>query len=70
MDAVEAMEPRYEDAVIKDLMPYFTTHFAKNDMLRLPEVKRRLVGLAKKVHGDNVRDVLLINVFEQKFGDK
>ena len=67
-NAVEANEPKYEDAVLADFMPYFSTHFAKSDMLNLAEIKRRLVRLAKKIHGDNVVDVLIINVFEQKFG--
>lgn len=67
-DAVEAIEPRFENAVIKEFTPYFSTHFGKSDLINLAEVKRKFVKLAKDVHGDNVRDVLLINVFEQRFG--
>ncbi|MBM3515919.1 MAG: hypothetical protein FJX59_19715 [Alphaproteobacteria bacterium] len=67
-DAVEMFEPRFENEVIKEFTSYFSVHFEKNDSINLPEVKRRFVKIAKAVHGDNVRDVLLINVFEQSFG--
>ena len=67
-DPVEAQISRYEDAVIAEFIPYFSEFFARNDMLNLEDIKRRLVKLAKKLYADKVKDVLIVNVFEQKFG--
>ena len=67
-DAVEALEPKYEDAVLAEFVPYFSEFFVKNDMLNLVDIKRRMMKLSKKIHGDKVRDVLIINIFEQRFG--
>jgi len=67
-DAVEMQIVRYESAVLDEFMPYFQKHFAENKMLNLPEIKDKLNAMAKKLYGDKVIDVLLINVFEQKFG--
>lgn len=67
-DFVEGNIVRYENAVLDEFVPYFQTYFAKNDLLNLREVKAKLNGMAKQLYGDRVIDVLLINVFEQKFG--
>lgn len=67
-DPVELQIARYEDAVIAEFIPYFSSYFGKNDMLNLEDIKSRMVKLAKRLYGDKVNDVLIVNVFEQKFG--
>jgi hypothetical protein len=62
---IEAGLTRYQDEMLKDFVPYFQTYFVKNDMLDIQEIKKRLVKHAKTVFGDNVKDVLLVNAFEQ-----
>ncbi|MSO97354.1 MAG: hypothetical protein EXR11_03915 [Rhodospirillaceae bacterium] len=59
---------RYENAVIRDFIPYFQKYFAKNNLLNLREIKSILNASAKKLYGDKVIDVVLINIFEQRFG--
>ena len=34
-DAVEALEPKYDDAVLAEFVPYFSDFFVKDDMLNL-----------------------------------
>jgi len=68
-DAVESQIVRYENAVIDMFVPYFQKYFAgKNDLLDLVEIKKMLNDKAKRLYGDKVIDVLLVNAFEQKFG--
>jgi hypothetical protein len=62
---VEAGLTRFQDQVIRDLVPYFQNYFVKNDMLDVNEIKKRLLAHAKTVYGDRVKDVLLVNAFEQ-----
>lgn len=66
-DAVETQIVRYEDAVLDTFMPYFQTYFAKkNDLMNLVEIKKMLNQMAKKLYGDKVIDVMLINIFETR----
>ncbi|MDX2223272.1 MAG: hypothetical protein SFV21_11010 [Rhodospirillaceae bacterium] len=67
-DAVEAGIARYQDAVLAEFVPYFSDYFARNDLLNLEDIKARLVKNAKRIFDTRVEDVLLVNVFEQKFG--
>ena len=56
---------RFRDAVINDLMPYFQDYFLTHDMLDVAAIKAKLVKHAKAVYGDHMKDVLLINAFDQ-----
>jgi flagellar basal body-associated protein FliL len=67
-DAVQNTIVRYENAVIDQFVPYFQTYFTKHEILNLREIKTKLNAMAKKLYGDKVQDVLLVNIFEQKFG--
>jgi hypothetical protein len=67
-DTVETAIVRYENAVIKNFIPYFQTYFAKNNLLDPIDIKKRLNEMARQLYGDKVIDVKLVNVFEQKFG--
>ncbi|MCB2106685.1 MAG: hypothetical protein KDE14_03240 [Rhodobacteraceae bacterium] len=58
----------YQDAVLEEFMPYFSDYFVKNDLLNLEHIKKRLQKQSKRVFGEQVKDVLLVNVFEQRFG--
>jgi hypothetical protein len=60
--------PKYVDAVLSDLIPYFGQYFASHDMVDIDVLKRKLVRHAHEVYGDNVKDVLLVNVFESGTG--
>jgi hypothetical protein len=66
--SVETKIARYQDAVLAEFVPYFSDYFARHDLLDLEDIKARLVKNAKRLYGDQVQDVLLVNVFEQKFG--
>lgn len=59
---------RYENAVLDEFLPYLQRYFTKHDMLNPVEIKAKLNVMAKKLYGDKVLDVMLVNVFEQKFG--
>jgi len=37
-------------------------------MLDLEDIKKRLVTISRRLYKDRVKDVLIVNVFEQKFG--
>lgn len=65
---VKANMNRFQDAVIKDLVPYFQNYFLSHDMVDAPDMKARLIKQAKAVYGDKVKDVLLVNTFEQSGG--
>ena len=56
---------RFRDAVINDLVPYFQDYFLTHDMLDVGVIKAKLVKHAKAVYGDHMKDVLLINAFDQ-----
>ncbi len=68
-DAVEAEIVRYENAVLDEFMPYFQKYFQnpKKKTLDLKEIKSILNASAKKLYGDKVIDVFLVNVFEQSY---
>ncbi|MDX2143908.1 MAG: hypothetical protein SFV19_11180 [Rhodospirillaceae bacterium] len=66
--AIEESEARLQSAIIKEFIPYFEKKLAKDELPDLREIKKRLVAMSKRLYGDKVVDVLLINVFEQKFG--
>lgn len=55
----------YQDAVLRDLVPFFQKYYLDHDAVGAELVKQRLVAAAKTVYGDMVSDVLLINVFDQ-----
>ena len=67
-DPIEAEISRYEDAVIAEFIPYFSAFFERKDMLDLEDIKKRLVTISRRLYKDRVKDVLIVNVFEQKFG--
>jgi hypothetical protein len=62
---IEAHMSRFQNALIKDLVPYFQAYFLERDMLDIIAVKARMVKNAKAVFGDHVQDVVLTNIFEQ-----
>lgn len=62
---IKADMNRFQDAVLRDLVPYFQTYFITNNMVDITAIKDRLVKHAKTVFGEHVQDVLLVNVFEQ-----
>ncbi|MBL8627996.1 MAG: hypothetical protein JNM81_00095 [Rhodospirillaceae bacterium] len=65
-DAVQNQIVRYENAVLDEFIPYFQNYFQDHSVLDLKEIKAKLNVLAKKLYGDKVIDVMLVNVFEQK----
>lgn len=56
----------YQDAVLRDLIPFFQNYYVTRDAVDAVSVKERLTASAKQVFGDMVPEVLLINVFEQE----
>ena len=56
---------RYQDALLRDLVPYFQNFFLDHDMMDILEVKRRMTKSAKTIFGDHVQEILLTNAFEQ-----
>lgn len=56
--------PRFQNEVIKDLVPYFQTYFERHDMIDVEAVRKRLRSHAEQVYGEAVIDVLLVNIFE------
>jgi hypothetical protein len=67
-DAVELQIARYENAILDTFIPYFQNYFVDKDVIDPAAVKKQLRSMAKKLYGDKVLDVLLINIFEQRFG--
>ena len=67
-DVVEKRLPQFQDAVIKDLVPYFQTYFLKNDLIDVDAVKSRLASHGRRIYGEALNDVLLVNLFEQGSG--
>lgn len=65
-DAVETQIVRYENAVLDQFIPYFQNYYQEHEVLDPKEIKAKLNVLAKKLYGDKVIDVLLVNVFESK----
>ncbi len=65
---LEANMGKYQDALLRDLVPYFQDYFLDHDMLDILEIKRRMLKSAKTVFGDHVQGVLLTNAFEQATG--
>lgn len=63
--AVQAQLRVYQDAVLKDLVPFLQLYYADHDAIDAVTVKERLTVTAKAVYGDKVLDVVLINVFDQ-----
>jgi len=60
---------RFIGTVIGELVPFFQAYFAQHDTLDLPLIKEKMVGYAKQVYGnDAIKDVLLMNAFEQPAG--
>jgi hypothetical protein len=62
---VESKVRVYQDAALSDLVPFFQKYYVTNSAVDAEIVKTRLTASAKKVYGDLVPEVLLINVFEQ-----
>ena len=65
---IQAKVSSFQNAVLADLIPFFQVYFLDHDVIDLQLLKDRLMGHAKKVYGDDVKDVLLVNVFEQAGG--
>ncbi len=62
---VEDNLPLYQDRLVKELVPYFQTHFRSNDLIDIRDLKRFLKAQADAVYGDLVIAVLLTNAFQQ-----
>ena len=62
---VEAKLRLYQDAVLRDFIPFFQKYYLSADSVDAVIVKERLTAAAHRVYGDMVPEVLLINVFEQ-----
>ncbi|MGE4064834.1 MAG: hypothetical protein AB7E79_15835 [Rhodospirillaceae bacterium] len=62
---VENTLRQYQDAVLRDLVPFFQKYYLDHDAIEAQMVKERLTANAKKVFGEMVPEVLLINVFDQ-----
>ena len=59
----------FQGEVVTDFVPFFQTYYAKHDSLDLALIKQKLLAHAKEVYGDDViKDVLLINMFDQSGG--
>ena len=59
----------FQGEVITDFVPFLQTYYAQHDALDLILIKQKLLGHAKHVFGDDVvKDVLLINLFDQTGG--
>jgi len=68
-DAVENEIVRYESAVLDTFIPYFQSYFSRDhDLMDLVEIKKKLNQIGKKLYGEKLIDVMLINMFEQRFG--
>lgn len=65
---VKANMNRFQDTVIKDLVPYFQIYFLSHDMVDAVDMKARLTRHAKTVYGEKLKEVLLVNTFEQISG--
>jgi flagellar basal body-associated protein FliL len=65
---IEESETRLQNAILKEFIPYFEKKLAKDELPDVRDIKKRLVAMSKRLYGEKVVDVLLINVFEQKFG--
>ncbi len=61
---VQAELPKYQDALLNNLILYFQDYFVKNDELNVDIVRKRARDTAAKVYGEDVSDVLLVNVFD------
>jgi hypothetical protein len=62
---VESRLRPYQSAVLNDLIPFFQKYYVSHDAVDAIVVKGRLTENAKKIFGEMVPEVLLINVFEQ-----
>lgn len=65
VSVVEARLRPYQDAVLREFIPYFQKYYLDRDEADILEIKAKLTQNAKKIFGDMVPEVLLINVFEQ-----
>ncbi len=62
---VEETLAQYQNILLKELIPYFQTHFNNRDVIDLLAIKRKMVAEAHRTYGDLISDVLLINIFQQ-----
>lgn len=63
---VEAKLRLYQDAVLRDFIPFFQKYYLSADLAgRRHRQRAPPTAAAHKVYGDMVPEVLLINVFEQ-----
>ena len=65
---VKANMNRFQDTVTKDLVPYFQNYFLSHDIVDAVDMKARLTRHAKTVYGEKVKQVLMVNTFEQSSG--
>ena len=56
----------YQDAVLRDLIPFFQKYYLDHDTVDVVMVKERLTQSAKKIYGEMVPEVLMINAFDQE----
>ncbi|MGE3477448.1 MAG: hypothetical protein AB7H70_16725 [Rhodospirillaceae bacterium] len=62
---VESKLRPFQSAVLSDLIPFFQKYYVSHDAVDVIVVKERLTATARKIFGEMVPEVLLINVFEQ-----
>jgi hypothetical protein len=65
---VEDNLPRFQSILVRELVPYFQTHFRTNDVVDPTDVKKVLMVQSERIYGELVSDVLLVNVFQQDMG--
>jgi hypothetical protein len=63
---VESKLRLYQDAVLRDLIPFFQKYYLDHDAVDVMIVKDRLNQSARKVFGEMVPEVLMINAFDQE----
>ena len=56
--------PKYQDALLHDLILYFQDYFVRNDAIDIESIRKRALADATKVYGEDISDVLLVNVFD------
>ena len=61
---LQAELARFESNVLQDMFPYFQTYFEKHDMIDVVEIKKKLNSHARKLYGESLKEVLLVNVLE------
>jgi hypothetical protein len=56
----------YQDAVLSDLVPFLQEYYRTHDAIDAKMTKARMMATARKVYGEMVVDVIMVNVFDQE----